>query len=192
MTNENTPKKERGAVSALSSLFGKKARIPANLSDEEPIHVTNPGAVLDSLEKVPSIFEKKSAEEVIGLGISYSEERAAELLWIRPEDLTALRKGLLTAAKDFVRVGGIVRITASGLERLRGIVEEGTTLVVLAGHVVNPNLVLARLPGKEEVQRVRVADNKEWCKGMIMTGCIPADTGKFWSCSVRPRFKGRA
>ena len=183
MTPQNTKKEGGSASSGRASLFGKKARTQGTLSEQEPI---------DALEKVPSILEKKSPEEVIGLGITYSEEAAAERLWIRLEDMTALRKGILTVGKDYVRTGGIVRITAGGLARLKAILEQGSTLVVLSGHVVNPNLVLARVPGKEEVQRVRVADNKEWCKGMVMTSCVPAETAKFWSCNMRPRFKGRA
>jgi hypothetical protein len=194
MTPQNTKKEGGSAASGRASLFGKKARPQSTLSEQEPIHITNPGAVIDALEKVPSILEKKSPEEAIGLGITYREEAAAERLWIRLEDMTALRKGILTVGKDYVRKcpDGIVRITAGGLARLKAILEQGSTLVVLSGHVVNPNLVLARVPGKEEVQRVRVADNKEWCKGMVMTGCVPAETAKFWSCNVRPRFKGRA
>jgi hypothetical protein len=192
MTTENTPKKEGGAVSAITSLFGKKARIPANLSAEEPIHVTNPAAVIEAWEKVPSIFEKKNPAEVIGLGISYSEVGVAEELGISSEDVTWLRKGLLEAGKDYTREAGFVRITASGLAKLEARLAQEDTLIVQSAHVVNPRLVLARQPGNADVMRVRVADNSQWCRGMIMSGCVKAaDLPKFWSCTDRPRFKGR-
>jgi hypothetical protein len=178
-----TQKKEGGAFTAISTLFGKKTSPSANVAASDRIPAPDSTAKKErAAQDVPAVSQDNE--------MTYSEDRASEMLWIRFEDLTALRKGLLTAGKDYVRTGGIVRVTASGLDRLRQIVEEGTTLVVLAGHVVNPNLVLARLPGKEEIQRVRVASAQEWCKGMVMTGCVPSE-GK-WSCTVRPRFKGRA
>jgi len=178
-----TQKKEGGALSALSTLFGKKTAPSANVAPSAPDSASeSTGKKERAAQESPTVSQDKE--------MTYSEDRAGELLWIRSEDLTALRKGLLEVGKDYVRVGGIVRITASGLDRLRQIVEEGTTLVVLSGHVVNPNLVLARVPGKEEIQRVRVASSQEWCKGMVMTGCVPSDSK--WSCAVRPRFKGRA
>ena len=193
MTTENTPKKEGGAASALASLFGKKARLQGTLSDQEPIHVTNPGAVIEALEKVPSILEKKSPAEVIGLGITYSEVGAAEKLGIDGDDVMWLRKGVLEVGKDYTREAGFVRITPAGMAKLKARLAKGDTLIVQSGHVVNPRLVLARQPGNSDVMRVRVADNSAWCRGMIMSGCMKdPEVPKFWSCTERPRFKGRA
>ena len=184
MTPQNQ-KKEGGGLTGPTTRFGKKTAPSVNLAASTPIIGVGDTEKKEraGVEAPPTSRDKE---------ITYSEEKAADLLWIRAEDLTALRKGILTAGTDYVRIGGIVRITASGLDRLRAELEAGTNLVVLSGHVVNPHLVLARIPGKEEVQRVRVTDNKEWCKGMVMVGCVPAETAKFWSCPVRPRFKGRA
>jgi len=185
MTTENTPKKEGGAVSAITSLFGKKARPQAILSVQDPSQASTPASS-------PQQFEKKNPAEGIGLGISYSEVGGAEKLGISAEDVTWLRKGLLEAGKDYTREAGFVRITAAGMAKLEARIAQEDTLIVQSAHVVNPRLVLARQPGNPDVMRVRVADNSQWCRGMIMSGCVKAaDLPKFWSCTDRPRFKGR-
>jgi hypothetical protein len=185
MTNENTPKKEGGAASALASLFGKKARPQAILSVQDPSQASTPASS-------PQQFEKKSPVEVIGLGISYSEVGVAEKLGISSEDVTWLRKGLLEAGKDYTREAGFVRITAAGLSKLEALLaqEEFPSLIVLATNLPNPKLVLARRPGGSDILRVRVADSTAWCKGMIMQDCQEASQGVY-TCEARPRFKGR-
>ena len=186
MTNENTPKKEGGAASALASLFGKKTRPQAILSVQDPSQASTPASS-------PQQFEKKNQAEVIGLGITYSEVGAAEKLGITAEDVTWLRKGILQSGTDYTREAGFVRITAAGLSKLEALLAQEDTLIVQSAHVVNPRLVLARQPGNADVMRVRVADNSQWCRGMIMSGCMKdPEVIKFWSCTERPRFKGRA
>ena len=185
MTNENTPKKEGGAASALASLFGKKARIPANLGDPE--------ATTSSVTTIPSAdSEKKSQAEVIGLGITYSEVGAAEKLGITAEDVTWLRKGILEAGTDYTREAGFVRITTAGIAKIEECIAREDTLIVIASNLPNPKLVLGRRPGEGEILRVRVADSSAWCKGMILPDCRQgADRSGVYTCEARPRFKGR-
>jgi hypothetical protein len=175
-----TPQKKEGRPTASS---GKKARPEAILS--APDHIPDRGAVIDSAPPV----EKKSP--VIGLGITYSEVGAAEKLGIGSEDVTWLRNGVLEVGRDYTREAGFVRITAVGLSNLEGLLAQGSTLLVVAANLPNPNLVLARRPGGTDILRVRVADSSAWVKGMIMPGCISTSVANKFICEARPRFKGR-
>jgi hypothetical protein len=178
-----TPQKKEGRPTASS---GKKARPEAILSS--PDHIPDRGAVIDSAPPVPS-NEKKNP--VIGLGITYSEVGAAEKLGIGAEDVSWLRQGVLDLGKDYTREAGFVRITAVGLSKLETLLAQGSTLLVVAANLPNPNLVLARRPGGKDILRVRVADSAAWVKGMIMPGCISTSVANKFICEARPRFKGR-
>jgi hypothetical protein len=189
-TEQKTPpKKEGGAFSAITTLFAKKNPTTAILSDSPTTAVTPPTSSAIT-EKEAGQMAKK-IKDAGGAGITYSEESAAERLGIGYEDVTWLRKGILDAGKDYIREAGFVRLTAGGLAKLESRIAQQDTLIVLSAHVVNPRLVLARQPGNPETMRVRVADNNAWCRGMVMSGCIKAEIPKFWSCTERPRAKGR-
>ena len=167
-------------MAALSTLFGKKTAPTGPQEAAAPVPASEPANQEETRLKPAS-------------GITLSEKAAAEKLWIREEDLVALRKGMLKAGIDYVRTAGFVRITESGLRELGDLIAEGNNLVVQSIAPMNPHIVVARIPGKEDLQRVRVADNGEWAKGMVMSGCVQ-DAAKeaYWTCTVRPRFRGRA
>ena len=189
MTTENTPKKEGGALSAITTLFGKKTAPQTSLEGSS--------AVINAMSAVPAVSEKEAAEmakqikAAVGAGISFSEEGAAERLSVSPEDVTWLRKGLLQLGNDFVREEGYVRITGRGLGKLATELELGTTLICLHSNLPNPKIVLARRPGNQLVLRVRVADSSAWCKGMLLQGCIATDNEQIFLCEARPKYRGR-
>jgi hypothetical protein len=186
---KNPPKKEGGALSAITTLFGKKNASQSNLEGSS--------AVIEALSAVPAVSEKEAAEmakkikAAVGAGITFSEEGAAERLSISPEDVTWLRKGLLKLGEDFVREGGYVRITGRGLGTIATELELGTTLICLHSNLPNPKIVLARRPGNQLVLRVRVADSSAWCKGMLLQGCIPTDNEQIFICEARPKYRGK-
>ena len=177
---KNTPKKEGGPLSAISTFFGKKT-VPQG----------NPSAPATELPTQPLASTEKKSAELVGLGITFSEEGAADRLGISSDDVRWLRKELLKAGEDFTREGGFVRITSRGIGKLEAELSLGTTLICLSANLPNPQLVLATYPGQERILRVRVADSSSWCKGMLLRGCIATDNIKIWICEARPRFKGR-
>lgn len=177
---KNPPKKEGGALSAISTLFTKKTASSANLSA--------PATDL-STSKVEN-SEKKNAA-LVGLGITFSEDGAGDRLGISADDVRWLRKELLKSGEDFTREGGFVRITGQGLTKLEAELALGTTLICIAANLPNPQLVLAHFPGQEQIVRVRVADSSAWCKGMLLRDCKSTENTKIWVCEARPRFKGR-
>ena len=177
---KNSSKKEGGTLGAISTLFGKKTT---------HTDLTNaPESVLANHQE--EILEKKSAA-MVGLGITYSEDAAAERLGISSDDVRWMRKELLKAGEDFTREGGFVRIADRGVGKIEAELALGTTLICTGTNLSNPNLVLARFPGQMQTMRVRVADSSSWCKGMLLRGCIATENHTIWICEVRPRFKGR-
>jgi hypothetical protein len=182
MTTEQktTPKKEGGALSAISTLFGKKSATQGHLSAPSP---------------EPSIQQEEAPEkkgrELVGLGITFSEDGAAERLGIFEDEVRWMRKELLQLGEDYIREAGFVRITGRGLGKLEAELATGTTLICIATNLPNPKLVLARIPGNRLIMRVRVADSASWCKGMLLRSCIATDNPQIWICEARPRFKGR-
>lgn len=182
MTTEQktTPKKEGGALSAISTLFGKKTAATGHLSTPETS--TSP--------LTTEALEKKKAD-LVGLGISFSEDGAAERLLISEDDVRWMRKELLQLGEDYIREAGFVRITGRGLGKLEAELALGTTLICVATNLPNPKLVLARRPGNQLVLRVRVADSGSWCKGMLLRDCIATDNEQIFICEARPKYRGK-
>lgn len=174
-------KKEPGAFSALSTLFGKK---------NAPQGTTGP------VDDIPVSVEKKnSAASPIPTaspknGITYSEVGAGEQLGIDAEDVGWFRRAVLALGNDYTREEGFIRINAAGVAKIRARVDAGD-LICTAASLPNPKLVLARRPGKTDVLRVRVANSESWCKGMIMPDCGYTDQAGVFVCEARPRTKGR-
>jgi len=147
--------------------------------------------------KLAALIEKEPVQASIPTatpkdGITYSEEGAAERLGIPLDDFQWLRKALLDHGTDFTRESGIVRIKQAGITHLEEILKKGRTLIVTGTQIPNPQLVLAKIPGGQDVLRVRVADRDQWCRGMVIDLVEPTDNAKIWSTTIRPQFKGRA
>jgi hypothetical protein len=174
-------KKEPGAFSALSTLFGKK-NVPQGTTapaDDIPVSVEKKTV---AASPIPAASIKN--------GITYSEVGAGEQLGINAEDVGWFRRAILALGNDYTREEGFIRINAAGVAKIRARVDAGD-LICTAASLPNPKLVLARRPGKTDVLRVRVANSEAWCKGMIMPDCGYTDQAGVFVCEARPRTKGR-
>jgi hypothetical protein len=174
-------KKEPGAFSALSTLFGKKNAPHGTTGpvDDIPVSVEKKNA---AVSPIPAASPKN--------GITYSEVGAGEQLGIDAEDVGWFRRAVLALGSDYTREEGFIRINAAGVAKIRARVDAGD-LICTAASLPNPKLVLARRPGNTDVLRVRVANSESWCKGMIMPDCGYTDQAGVFVCEARPRTKGR-
>jgi len=181
MKQKNSAKKERGDMVAPK----KETPDPKVILVDSGLH-----SVVPSESHLP-IREKKSPASGDDLEVSYYEAKVSELLGLPIEDLIWLRKGLLELGHGFHRNDGGVQITGAGLREIEEALSENKTLICVKSNLPNPQLVLARHPGNDQIVRCRVADSSPWCKGMIMTDCTAAAGAFLYVCMTRPKFKGR-
>jgi len=127
---------------------------------------------------------------------NFTEEGVAEQLGIDVEAVRKLRASVLIAGTDFVREDGVVRITPSGIQKLLGIRDEKNnggkiTLIVEKSSVLNPNIVLAKIPGVTGLVRLEVRSNEKFKRHMAVPNCVKKREGVYTYQGPEPRYAGR-